>query len=151
MRRLPRSLREWRIFIDTSAYFALLDPIDEHHAEAVAIVRQLAQQRYRHYTTNILLIEAHALLLSELGIDRAGQFIRAIRAGNTVIVRARASDEERAEQILFRYTDKDFSFADAISFAVMERLGIQLVFTFDHHFEQYGFTIVSTDLLARGL
>ena len=81
----------------------------------------------------------------------SAQFIREIRAGNTIIVRARASDEERAERILFRYTDKDFSFADAISFAVMERLGIQLAFTFDHHFEQYGFTIVSTDFLSRGL
>lgn len=84
MRRLPRSLRERRIFVDTSAYLALLDPTDEHHAEAVAIVRLLARQRYRHFTTNVLLIEAHALLLSELGIARALQFIREMRAGNTV-------------------------------------------------------------------
>lgn len=49
---------------------------------------------------------------------------------NTVIVRVRGSDEERAKQILFRYTDKDFSFADAISFAVMERLKVNPAFTF---------------------
>ena len=30
------------------------------------------------------------------------------------------TDEERAKQILFQYTDKDFSFADATSFSMSE-------------------------------
>ena len=36
------------------------------------------------------------------------------------------------------YRDKDFSYCDAISFAVMERLGITEVIAFDEHFRQYG-------------
>ena len=61
---------------------------------------------------------------------------------NTVVIRARAADEERAKQILFQYTDKDFSFADAISFSVMERLAIRHAFSFDRDFAQYGFTVL---------
>ena len=57
----------------------------------------------------------------------------------------RAADEERAKQILFQYDDKDFSFADAISFAVMERLAIGLAFTFDRDFAQYGFTVLTAN------
>jgi uncharacterized protein len=60
-----------------------------------------------------------------------------------VVIRARAADENRAKQILFQYDDKDFSFADAISFAVMERLQIRLAFTFDRDFAQYGFTVLT--------
>ncbi len=60
-----------------------------------------------------------------------------------MIVRVRASDEERAKQILFQYTDKDFSFADATSFTVMERLAIRLAFSFDRDFAQYGFTVLT--------
>jgi predicted nucleic acid-binding protein len=41
--------------------------------------------------------------------------------------------------LFYQYGDKDFSFTDAISFGVMERLGIHVAFTFDRHFRQYGF------------
>jgi len=137
-----RTLRERRVFVDSSAYLALLDADDEHHTEATQILNQLAQERYRQYTTNVLLIESHALILSVLGRTQAAQFLKDMQESNTVVLRARAADEERAKQILFQYDDKDFSFADAISFAVMERLDIRLAFTFDRDFAQYGFTVL---------
>jgi predicted nucleic acid-binding protein len=57
--------------------------------------------------------------------------------------RINADDEDRAWQILKSYTDKDFSYTDATSFAIMERLGFKTVFAFDEHFDQYGrFSIV---------
>jgi predicted nucleic acid-binding protein len=57
-------------------------------------------------------------------------------------------DETRAKEILFRYADRDFSFIDALGFAVMERLGPRLAFTFDRYFTQYGMTVVTTALLS---
>src|SRR6266446_9630130 len=136
-------LRERRVFVDSSAYLALLDTDDEHHSEAIQTLQQLAQARCRQFTTNVLLIESHALILSVLGRAQAAQFLKDMQESSTVVIRARASDEERAKQILFQYTDKDFSFADTISFAVMERLAIPLAFTFDRDFAQYGFAVLS--------
>lgn len=132
-----------RVFVDSSAYLALLDQDDAHHTEAVAILNHLADRRYRQFTTNILIIETHALLLSCLGSAPAVQFLRDMRESNTVVVRVRAADEADGQQILFRYADKDFSFADAISFTVMERLRITQAFTFDRHFAQYGLTMLT--------
>jgi len=126
---------------------ALRDRDDEHHAEAIAILDQLARDRYRLYTTNAMLIEAHALILSVLGKRQASEFLRDIDQGSTIVVRVRQSDEERAKQILYRYTDKDFSFNDAVSFVVMERLGISSAFTFDRDFVQYGLPPIQADRL----
>jgi uncharacterized protein len=136
-------LRERRVFVDSSVYLALLDEDDEHHRHATQILDQLANTRYRQFTTNVLLIESHALILSVLGRTRATQFLKDMAESKTVTIRVRAADEERAKQILFQYTDKDFSFAEAISFAVMERLDIRLAFSFDRDFAQYGLTVLS--------
>ena len=136
-------LRDRRVFVDSSVYLALLDVDDEHHRDATQLLTELAQARYRQFTTNVLLIESHALILSVLGRAQAAQFLQDMRESHTVVIRARAADEARAQQILFQYTDKDFSFADAISFAVMERLRLRLAFTFDRDFAQYGFTVLT--------
>lgn len=54
------------------------------------------------------------------------------------IERAEKDDEDRAWKIIEAYTDKTFTFADAISFVIMERLGLRSAFAFDDHFKQYG-------------
>jgi uncharacterized protein len=136
-------LRERRVFVDSAAYLALLDATDAHHSEATEVAALLAGARYRQFTTNAVAFEAHALILSELGIAVASDFLRAIDESNTVFIRVRASDEARAKQIVFAHRDKDYSFTDALSFVVMERLGIRLAFTFDRHFTQFGFLAVS--------
>jgi predicted nucleic acid-binding protein len=66
-------------------------------------------------------------------------------AGKTTIVRVRASDEERARQIIFRYQDKEFSYTDALSFVVMEQLGLTQAFSFDSDFAQYGLIVLAPD------
>ena len=142
--RTPPPIAARRVFVDTSAYFALADEREADHAEAIAILGRLSDARYRQYTTNIVLIECHALMLARLGRTRASQFLRGMATSHTTLVRVRAQDEDRAKAVLFRYDDKDFSFADAISFVVMQRLGITHAITLDDHFAQYGFTIVTS-------
>ncbi len=82
-RLLPAQAR--RDFVDSSAYLALLDQDDAHYTEAVAILSSLADRRYRQFTTNVLIIETHALLLSCLGSAPAARFLRDMRESNTVI------------------------------------------------------------------
>ena len=142
MSALPLPLRERRIFVDSSAFLALLDRRDEFHARAVAIFNALVDQRFRQFTTNVVVIESHALILSVMGIAAAAAFLRDLPQSYTAVVRVRAQDEERAQQLIFRYADKDFSLTDAISFTVMGRLAITRAFTFDRHFAQYGLTVL---------
>jgi uncharacterized protein len=68
----------------------------------------------------------------------AVRFLDDIYASSINHVRITPEDEARAEEILRRYDDKKFSYTDATSFVVMERLGIEAAFTFDGNFTEYG-------------
>lgn len=70
------------------------------------------------------------------------------RSAATTIVRPGAADGERASRTIRQYHDKDFSLTDAIRFAVMERLGIVVAFSFDHHFAQYGFLVATPETIS---
>ena len=132
------------VFVDTSGYVALLSENDKRHRDASAIIGELVQKQATLFTTNFVVAETHATLLRYVGDEGARSFLREILSGSpgTVIVRAEEDDERAASEIIFRYIDKDFSMVDAISFVVMERMGIKQAFTFDKHFAQYGFDVL---------
>ena len=133
-----------RVFVDSSAYFALTDADDARHTTALGIANQLVEQRWRLFTTNFVVAETHALVLTRLGRERAARVLQAIdQSESTTIVRVSSGDERRAREILSQYQDKGFSLTDAISFAVMERLRIGYAFAFDRHFIQFGLTVLS--------
>jgi predicted nucleic acid-binding protein len=120
---------------DSSAILALLDAQDADHQRAIAVARQLTADRRPSFVTNYIEVEAHALLLRRLGrvIAREWLFSRSLP-----VLRALPEEEERAKELLARYTDKDWTLCDAISFAVLESRGVPRAFTFDDHFRQYG-------------
>jgi predicted nucleic acid-binding protein len=128
-----------RILADTSANYALLDRSDRNHARAVALARLMRRRHLTPLLTNFIVGETHGLVLSRLG---AGLARRWLFANVWPIERITAGDEARARDILRRYDDKSFSYVDATSFSVMERLGIRQAFTFDPHFEQYGLALL---------
>jgi len=55
---------------------------------------------------------------------------------------ADASVESEAEEIMEKYSDQDFSYADAVSFVVMKDREIKEAFTFDQHFLAVGFELL---------
>jgi predicted nucleic acid-binding protein len=129
--------------VDASAYFALLDQDDAHHAQALTISNRLIAESWRLFTTNFILAETHALLLNRLSQEIATRFLRDMEHSPTTLVWVTPADVERAKAIIYQYSDKDFSLTDATSFAVMERLRVPAAFTFDRHFAQFGFTVLT--------
>jgi len=131
-----------RVFVDTSAYFALADRRDENHPSAVYLIQQLIREHTELLTTNYVIAETHALLLNRIGYKTALQVIEELYKSQTRIYRVREAEERKALEIIRKYTDKEFSLVDAMSFATMERLHLTQAFAFDHHFAQYGFSLL---------
>ena len=57
------------------------------------------------------------------------------------ITRVSVDDEARAWEWFVKDWN-DLSFTDCVSFAVMKRLGLEKVLSFDNHFSRAGFEIV---------
>lgn len=126
------------IFIDTGALFAAANAKDKDHQKAKGFLTKLAEEKVILLATNFIIAEIYTLMLRKIGRDEAIEYLEKLR--NTAeIERVSEEDESKAWQIILRYQDKNFSYVDATSFAVMERLGIRDAFSFDEHFEQYSF------------
>jgi predicted nucleic acid-binding protein len=132
-----------RVFVDTSAFIALLDPRDDCHAQAVRIEQSLASQAAHLVTTNFVLDETYTGLQGKIQHSAILRFRDSVRQSRRLnVMRITETLEDQAWEIFACYGDKDFSFTDCTSFAVMQQLGITTAFAFDEHFEQFGFTRV---------
>jgi len=126
-----------RVFVDTSAFYALADESDRNHLRAMAFYESLG--RCRIVTTDHVLIECWFLVGSRLGRQAAVRFWDGLRAGIADIVAVTLPDLEHARGIIGRFSDQSLSLVDATSFAVMEREGLERAFAFDAHFRVYRF------------
>ena len=132
-----------KVFVDTSAYYAFLDRTDVSHAVARLTFPRLFSNGTELYTTNFVLAETHALLLNRIGRAAAIRFLDTFFQSSMILIRVIEADETTARVILHESNDKEYSYTDAISFAVMDRLHIKEALTFDHHFAQQGFQVLS--------
>lgn len=138
---IPRSIAERMVFVDTSAFLAVIARNDQHHSQASQILQGLGRQRVQLFTTVYVIYESHAGVLSTVGENEARKFLRVMENSTTDIYVPTADDEKRAREIVYNYQDKDYSLCDATSFALMQRFGTNLAFSFDDHFRQHGFSI----------
>ncbi len=125
--------------VDTSAVYALFNSADQNHPAAKKKIAILNKTRTEPLLTNFVVAECHALLLNRLGHERARSWLlrNAWRIEPVL-----PGDEDRALDIIATHDDKGYSYTDATSFAVMERMRIRRAFAFDRHFEQYGFELI---------
>ncbi len=87
--------------------------------------------------------ETITLLRIHCGHKVAVAFRRTLETSNLVnVFWVTQTLEKAAWKIFEKHADKNFSFTDCTSFAVMEAEAIRNVFTFDQHFAQYGFAMV---------
>ncbi|MDQ3991963.1 MAG: PIN domain-containing protein [Actinomycetota bacterium] len=125
--------------VDSSAFLSLEDPDERSHREARRALEDMVEAGTRLVTTNFVFDETYTLILARLGRGRAVTWGERFMSGKLVLVyRVEQRHEARAWDIILTFSDKDFSYTDATSFAVAEDFGIDSAFSLDRHFHQYG-------------
>ncbi len=129
------------LFVDTGAWLAILDPRDKYHPVAAAFYREALKCYSRLLLTNLVTAETYISVLRNAGYDKALSFLNIVERSSSVqCVWSSEELEIQARDILRRYDDQDFSYTDAVSFALMQQQNLTEAFTFDHHFSVMGFT-----------
>jgi predicted nucleic acid-binding protein len=136
-------MAEYEYFIDTSALIALIYEDDQYHDEAMQIQEELDGKRTRCVTTDYVLTEVYAFLVSRVGRFAADLFDDALQEEENLIIVFQGEEGFYKAQELFRqYPDKDYSLVDCASFATMQERGVNTVFAFDEDFRHFGFQLV---------
>ncbi len=131
-----------RVFVDTGAFVALRNRAEREHEPARAALSRLVSERAQFFTSNYVFAETYTALLVRVGRAEAIEWGRHFRAGSAIeLVRVDEQVEEDAWALLESHADKQWSYVDATSFALMEREQVQSAFAFDHHFAQRGLSV----------
>lgn len=130
-----------KIFVDTSALYAILSTEDQNLAIAVATWKHVLEEGNLLFTNNYVLVECFTLVQNRLGIE----FTRVLQSNIVQFLQIEWIGEEQhtsTVQAVFTANRRHLSLVDCSSFETMRRLGIEKVFTFDDHFREQGFEII---------
>ena len=128
------------IFVDSNAFIAIRNKRHPLHKKAVFISTQISDPLI---TTNIVIAETLSVLSMRVNKATAIQFGEEVDKLNIQIVQIDQQFHFKAWEIFKKIRSKNVSFFDCTSFAVMEKLGIKTVFSFDADFKKYGFELLT--------
>lgn len=123
------------VFVDTGAWFAIIDRSDHCHRQAIGHLRAIADSGDSLATSNLVVQETAMLLSRKLSRKTAVSFLDQVCNDERVrIFHADERIEQEAYRLFRKYLDHDFSVVDCVSFVLMKANGIRRAFAFDRHF-----------------
>ena len=130
------------VYIDTSAFLAVLNADDRFHARARRRWQQLIEANLPLICNNYVLVETIAVLQNRLGMDAVMVFQSDVRPILTILW-VDENLHQRAVSALLAAQRRRLSLVDCASFESMRQTGLRQAFAFDVHFEEQGFEVLS--------
>jgi len=129
------------IFIDTSAFIALINHDDEFHYKSSDLFIKATETDERFFTSNYIILETIFLLQREFGLSAVNDF----RKFMLPLVKIIWIDEKIHNDCLnnlITAEKRKISLTDYSSFYILDSFKIDRVFTFDKHFKEKGYQIL---------
>lgn len=127
------------VFVDASAWVAIVNRRDAHHKAAVDFYAELLTARALLFTTNWTAYEALSLLKGRVGPEAAKRLWQILGDVRLVrLVRVGKALETQGLKMFFEYGDKTWGVVDCTSLALMNLLECRRAFAFDSHFREAG-------------
>lgn len=133
------------LFLDTAGWFAALSPREGGHELARDTYAGAVRRGQLLVTTPLVAAEMHALILRWRGPAAGTLFLESVFETGVHVI-ASVNDEVIESAIarwVRRFADKPLSLADAVSFEIMRRERISRALTYDRHFADAGYDILT--------
>ncbi len=140
--QIGQTIYEQALMLDTGPLISLYTPNDPQKNEIQELLQQIESQSYPVCITHLTIAETHRRILYDNHQVVAIIFLRNIYDRTINIFELQHPDIHDAIGIIARYSDQQISYTDAINMAVMKRVGIRKVLTYDHHFQILNFSIM---------
>lgn len=128
------------IFVDTSAWYALVVPTDPNHDSATAWLKANSPNLL---TTDYVIDEILTLLKARGHHRRAHSLGDEFFKGQLVEIHFLTQAEIISSWQVFRqFSDKDWSFTDCTSKVVMDNRNVSSALVFDNDFRQFGSVMI---------
>jgi len=129
--------------VDTGAFFALKVDSDVNHRRANRFLPRILDGEFgRMITTDYVIDELVTLTRMRVNHTAAVKLYESIVSSSSIeIVSVTTALRSKAFEIFRNHPDKEYSFTNCVSFALMSSLDVQDVFAFDAHFTHFGFTL----------
>jgi predicted nucleic acid-binding protein len=128
------------IFIDTSAFYALIDTNDDQHRFAAQAWESIRDQPEQLSCSNYILLETIALLQNRLGMAAVQDFIGLTNIISVYWIGIEVHNQ--AVSALLTAGRRGLSLVDCTSFEIMRSRGILTAFTIDAQFAEQGFSCI---------
>ncbi|MDF1557451.1 MAG: PIN domain-containing protein [ANME-2 cluster archaeon] len=133
-----------RIFLDTSGLIALSDRKDTNHKTAGAFLKTRVKAGARFVLGRNVLVEYIDGVTKRVSKLKAAEELDNILNSKLLVIEpVSGTDWNKAIQYFKKYDDQRIDLTDCLSFAIMERLGLDTALTFDNDFKTHGFVVVS--------
>lgn len=129
------------VFVDTSAFLALLDADDAGHLTVKEAWEGLVRDEAGLWCTSYVLVETCALVQSRLGMEALHLFDEDVLPV-VAIHWVGETDHEAGMSALLAANRKKLSLVDCVSFATMRATGTRRALALDAHFEEQGFQVI---------
>ncbi|MGE5576534.1 MAG: type II toxin-antitoxin system VapC family toxin [Syntrophothermus sp.] len=132
-----------KIFVDTSAWYAIVVSEDQFHQPARDTLVELLKGGAEFFTTSFVISETYTLILRRFGNRDALTYLDFIGKreadGIIRIITVERETEKEARLLLQKYSDRSFTYVDAVSAVVALKSSMDMIFSFDKHFAILGF------------
>ncbi len=131
------------VFVDSGAFFAMLNPNEHWHKEVKSQLKNLVNEKARFVTTDYVLDETITLLqVRSLAYLVEHWIVDVLTGGTCEIVWMEKKRFDEVQRFFVKHSDKRWSFTDCFSFCVMKERKIRRALAADQHFKQAGFQLL---------